>query len=122
MLLTLLVWKRSYLSLNVISIKLCALIIFPRSLLLLILFTWSKEFLTSLFISSKFSQLLFCLTFIISSTVILTTLLNFGNVLAISSSIFITRSIKKLKCSNYYLSTHVKIHGTSARSVKATTF
>jgi len=41
--------------LDVISIKLCALIIFPKSLLSLTLFTWSKEFLTPLSIPSKFS-------------------------------------------------------------------
>ena len=122
MLLTSPVWKQNYLSLNVVSIKLCTSIIFPRSLLLLILFIWSKEFLTPLSIPSKFSQLLFCLTFAISSTVMPTTLSNFGNALAISSGIFIMRSIKKLKCSNHYLSTHAKIHETSARSVKATTF
>jgi len=86
------------------------------------LFTWSKEFLTSLSIPSKFSQLLFCLTFAISSTVTPTTLSNFGNAQAVSSGIFIMRSIKKLKCSNYYLSTHAKIHGTSARNAKAMTF
>ena len=122
MLLTSPTWKQNYLLLDVVSIKLCALIIFPRSLLSLILFTWSKEFLTPLSISSKFSQLLFCLTFAISSTVMPTTLSNFGNALAISSSILIMRSIKKLKYSNYYPSTHVKIHGTLVRNVKATTF
>ena len=114
--------KQNYLPLDVVSIKLHASIIFPRSLLLLILFTWSKEFLTPLSIPSKFSQLLFCLTFTISPTVMPTTLLNFGNTLAISSGIFIMRSIKKLKCSNHYLSTHTKIHGTLVRNVKAITF
>jgi len=81
-----------------------------------------KEFLTPLSIPSKFSQLLFCLTFAISSTVIPTTLSNFGNVLAISSGIFIMRLIKKLKCSNHYPSTYAKIHRTSVRNMKATTF
>ena len=122
MLLMLPAWKRNYSPLDVVSIKLCTLIIFPRLSLSLILFTQSKEFSTFLFIPSKFSQLLFCLTFAISSTVISTTLLNFGNTLAISSSIFIMRLIKKLKCSNHYLSTHAKIHGTSARNAKAMTF
>ena len=122
MLLISLAQKWNYLPLDVISIKLCISIIFPRSLLSLILFMRSKEFLTPLFIPSKFSQLLFCLTFAISSTVTPTTLSNFGNALAISSGIFITRSIKKLKCSNHYLSTHAKIHETSARNAKATTF
>ena len=122
MLLTSPTQKQNYLLLDMVSIKLCASIIFPRSLLSLILFTWLKEFLTSLSISSKFSQLLFCLTFAISSTVMPTTLSNFGNALAISSGILIMRSIKKLKCSNHYLFTHAKIYGTSVRNVKATTF
>ena len=122
MLLMSLVWKWNYSPLDVVSIKLCASIIFPRSLLSLILFTQSKEFLTPLSIPSKFSQLLFCLTFAISSTVTPTTLSNFGNALAVSSGTFITKSIKKLKCSNYYLSTYIKIHRTSARNTKAMTF
>jgi len=48
--------------------------------------------------------------------------IEFGNALAISSGIFIMRLIKKLKCSNHYLSTHIKIHGTSVRSAKAMIF
>ena len=122
MLLILPAQKQNYSLLDVVSIKLHASIIFPRSLLSLILFTWLKEFLTSLSIPFKFSQLLFYLTFTISPTVMPTTLLNFGNILAISSSIFIMRSIKKLKYSNHYLSTHTKIHGTSVRNVKAMIF
>ena len=115
-------WKWNYFPLDVVSIKLCVLIIFPRLLSSLILFTWSKILLIPLSISSKFSQLLFCLTFTISSIVMPTTLSNFGNALAISSGIFITRSIKKLKYSNHYLFTHAKIHETSVRSAKVTTF
>ena len=118
--------KRNYLPLDMVLIKLRASIIFPRSLLSLILFTWSKEFSTLLFIPSKFSQLLFCLTFAISSTVTPTTLSNFGNAWAISSGIFIMRSImrsiKKLKYSNHYFSTHAKIYETSARNAKVMTF
>ena len=114
--------KQNYLPLNVVSIKLCTLIIFPRLSSLLILFIWSKEFSTLLSIPSKFSQLLFCLIITISSTVMPTTLSNFGNALAVSSDIFIMRSIKKLKCSNHHLSTYAKIHRTSARSVKVMTF
>ena len=114
--------KWNYLLLDVVSIKLHTSIIFPRLSSSLIPFMQSKEFLTLLFISSKFSQLLFYLTFTTSSTVIPTTLLNFGNAPAISSGIFITKLIKKLKYSNHYLSTHAKIHETSARSTKVTIF
>jgi len=122
MLLMSLARKWNYLPLDVVSIKLCASIISSRLLSSLTLFMWSKEFLTSLSTPSKFSQLLFCLIFTISSTVTPTTLLNFGNSLAVSSDIFIMRLIKKLKCSNHYLSTYAKIYRTSARSVKVTIF
>jgi len=107
--------KWNYSPLDVISIKLCTSIIFPKLSSSLILSMWSKEFLTSLSIPSKFSQLLFCLIFATSSIVTPTTLLNFGNALAVSSGIFITRSIKKLKCSNHYLSTHAKIQDFSKK-------
>ena len=122
MLLTSPAWKQNYSPLDVVSIKLHTLIVFSKSLLLLILFMWSKEFSTPLSISSKFSQLPFCLTFAISSTVTPITLSNFENALAISSSIFIIRSIKKPKYSNHYLSTHAKIHKTSAKNAKAMIF
>ena len=113
-------WKQNYSPLDVVLIKLHTLIIFLKSLLSLILSMWSKEFLIPLSIPSKFSQLLSYLTFAISSTVMPITLLNFGNALAISSGIFIMRSIKKPKHSIHYLSSHAKIHKTSIRNVKAT--
>ena len=47
---------------------------------------------------------------------------NFGNAQAISNGTFIMKLTKKLKYSILYYSTHVKIHGNSAKRVKVMTY
>ena len=47
---------------------------------------------------------------------------NFGNAQAISNGAFIIKLTKKLKYSILYYSTHVKIHGNSAKRVKVMTY
>ena len=93
--------------------------IYPRLLLSLTPSTWSKRFLTHLSISTNLNQLLSYQTFINSSIAVKPIPSNFENAQAISNGTFIMKLTKKPKCSILRHSTHVKIHGNSAKRVKA---